>query len=934
MDQDSGGVIGVDRVADGKNHPCEQLSNATEASRQTPNYATFPENFASGEAQAFEMKRLSGKLNGLFQAFSHIPESSPSHERLKTTIHEVQADLVYCKFFPSTEKYLTLDRVREGVKESNGVCNDLDNGQRAGNRRAAQLWEFVQQCAQDNKLEDLKSGLLDQQTRDLPAPSRPIPTNSAKHVPPSSPSARSPKRRRLNSDSEQAASVGSANERVVNDDSLALHNSQHVSSETVRAEHIGPDEISHTDRTPIERSPNQDEIESGQRKNSESDGGLVLNTYSDHNALSEGEITDGDGSEGEDTDEFEQKMAEIYSSDSKINKEARNADSASDASTEGESEYGDDMMDYMDRQSSERVDANNIDRSDETARLHIGKPRVLADLTSQDLNAQIRYFHATKAPGEMNLTVTPIRCLVCAESGHMSESCEKLTCHICAVHNNHIHQNCPMKTKCSKCREAGHNKAHCPYKLKQLAASEIVCDLCERSGHTEEDCELLWRTSGRPWEFDFTNPRLRLSCYECGSPGHLGNECPTRRPGKSFGTSSWGPSKHQLSIRSKNELRIKGSARQDPIDVDAEDDEPAGPFIRPKIPEPPRKRKIEVKTGPKTSFYVQGPDYNQRSAKDFNKWTAAFEDGGSRSNRRGRGKAVRGDKSQHLAQRRSDRRSLSPDYKGRNSYDRAGSYRAPPPPHSGYQGGHPSHSGDTYRPMPSSAKNAWSRHRISPEFNIRCANCNRTPIATPELWQSVATLSLHPQPKIQYHLTNPPGDYCDVYLTHDSMSVRKAHNSGRNHERNVLDYYQQIGHEKAQSVIDSITSSYAAEGQAGANPMLNPQGGPPPMPGQGFPPPPFGFPGGVPPPPFPPPNFLPPPGGPGAARGAMPPFPPFPPSGSPAAGPNGQPFPPPPGGMQGFVPPQGQGQQGGGGGGGGGGQGMAAFGPPGGGQGR
>ncbi|KAK4464009.1 U1 zinc finger-domain-containing protein, partial [Cladorrhinum samala] len=63
-------------------------------------------------------------------------------------------------------------------------------------------------------------------------------------------------------------------------------------------------------------------------------------------------------------------------------------------------------------------------------------------------------------------------------------------------------------------------------------------------------------------------------------------------------------------------------------------------------------------------------------------------------------------------------------------------------------------------------------------------------------------------------------DYCDVYLTHDSMSVRKAHNSGRNHIRNVVDYYQQIGHEKAQSVIDSITNSYAAEGQAHANPML------------------------------------------------------------------------------------------------------------------
>lgn len=82
------------------------------------------------------------------------------------------------------------------------------------------------------------------------------------------------------------------------------------------------------------------------------------------------------------------------------------------------------------------------------------------------------------------------------------------------------------------------------------------------------------------------------------------------------------------------------------------------------------------------------------------------------------------------------------------------------------------------------------------------------------------------------------------------MSVRKAHNSGRNHLRNVVEYYQrkqdsliwvkhnllwiEIGHEKAQSVIDSITSSYAAEGQA--NPMLQ-------QPGPGFPPPPPGFPG-------------------------------------------------------------------------------------------
>ena len=98
-------------------------------------------------------------------------------------------------------------------------------------------------------------------------------------------------------------------------------------------------------------------------------------------------------------------------------------------------------------------------------------------------------------------------------------------------------------------------------------------------------------------------------------------------------------------------------------------------------------------------------------------------------------------------------------------------------------------------------------------------------------------------------------DYCDVYLTHDSMSVRKAHNSGRNHLRNFVDYYQQIGHEKAQTVIDSITSAYGDAGQQMPMPggMMQPAAfgggmGPPP----GFPggmqfPPPGAFPGGMPP---------------------------------------------------------------------------------------
>ncbi|KAJ6126800.1 hypothetical protein N7523_002412 [Penicillium sp. IBT 18751x] len=171
-------------------------------------------------------------------------------------------------------------------------------------------------------------------------------------------------------------------------------------------------------------------------------------------------------------------------------------------------------------------------------------------------------------------------------------------------------------------------------------------------------------------------------------------------------------------------------------------------------------------------------------------------------------------------------------------------------------------------------------------------------------------------------------DYCDVYLTHDSMSVRKAHNSGRNHLRNVVEYYQQIGQEKAQSVIDSITSSYAAEGQPLPNPAMVPGAFPPPfgfpgLPGQG-PPPPFGLAG------------LPPPGAPGApgmlprksnrslpyrpenhdqqpadnflfyqsAPGGLPFPPPFPGAGATGTPPTGG-FPPPPNMPGGLPPPPG-----------------------------
>ncbi|KAK9490454.1 U1 zinc finger-domain-containing protein [Lipomyces doorenjongii] len=153
-------------------------------------------------------------------------------------------------------------------------------------------------------------------------------------------------------------------------------------------------------------------------------------------------------------------------------------------------------------------------------------------------------------------------------------------------------------------------------------------------------------------------------------------------------------------------------------------------------------------------------------------------------------------------------------------------------------------------------------------------------------------------------------DYCDVYLTHDSISVRRAHNSGRNHIKNVIDYYQKISQEQAQAIIDSITSQYSDGSPAGqisrsSLPYQFPSGvipPPPVLPGMPVPPPgslPIPPPGGLPLPPpgsfpIPPPGMMiPPPGGlPGLGN-----FP-IPPGVLPVPPPGALPIPPP-----GFVPP-------------------------------
>jgi hypothetical protein len=51
-------------------------------------------------------------------------------------------------------------------------------------------------------------------------------------------------------------------------------------------------------------------------------------------------------------------------------------------------------------------------------------------------------------------------------------------------------------------------------------------------------------------------------------------------------------------------------------------------------------------------------------------------------------------------------------------------------------------------------------------------------------------------------------DYCDVFLTHDSASVRKQHNDGNRHRQNVSEYYRLFIARATQERIDNIVYDF------------------------------------------------------------------------------------------------------------------------------
>lgn len=306
-----------------------------------------------------------------------------------------------------------------------------------------------------------------------------------------------------------------------------------------------------------------------------------------------------------------------------------------------------------------------------------GRPKILADLNPEELKLQVRYFFLGKSVEDVDRSRL-VKCLVCSREGHISEFCDSLTCTVCGNRSEHNTKHCPRIVRCSRCREPGHGSSSCQ---RKVLPREITCGWCELKGHVEEECELFWRTSGRPWESEFTIKSFGLSCYECGGLGHLGNDCPTRRPGKKMGTSTW-TLPERSSVDPKGGILIKGRAEQRNPFPQVEKDDDRANFLQPKVAGPPRRAQIQIAPqGLRNAPMRQDNDTRGPRVEQY--WPDP--------------RNYRGDQSQSSYQSYGQHTGSSTYYSrdSGSAYDRHGS-----------RGG-----GEPFRPMPSSAQKAWVKYR-------------------------------------------------------------------------------------------------------------------------------------------------------------------------------------------------------------------------------
>ena len=379
----------------------------------------------------------------------------------------------------------------------------------------------------------------------------------------------------------------------------------------------------------------------------------------------------------------------------------------------------------------------------------------LGDLSSEEFEKQVRYtlFQLNRDQIDYN---RPVVCITCLREGHLETACPDSNCIYCGARNEHSSRTCPSHRRCLKCRQRGHDVDTCISKLKDTS---VPCEYCSSGKHLENACPMRFFPARNANDRD--EIKLWISCCICASKTHLVGDCPQQRP--SDEASAWslrsldsnqvtnlsleaGTRKLEKDAENRGMrpegLKIKGRAdayvQQQPVGDDVDE-----PFLRPPVGKQdnfPRRggpirienrgfdrdRRQDDRRQDEQDNYYRPSDRNYRPQEArYDRYEASYTD--YRDQPQGRRDKFYATDS--FGQRR---RSRSPDYGqdrgGRSSFQpplpREPLPTRPLPLHQQLPdnlpvrpaqstrnyGGAP--GTDSYRPMPSAAKQAWNKGRL------------------------------------------------------------------------------------------------------------------------------------------------------------------------------------------------------------------------------
>ena len=360
----------------------------------------------------------------------------------------------------------------------------------------------------------------------------------------------------------------------------------------------------------------------------------------------------------------------------------------------------------------------------------------LANLSADELEKQVRYtlFHLNR--DQIDLSRLAV-CMTCLQEGHLAKTCPENNCVHCGGQNQHSSRTCPKYRLCLRCRQRGHDSYVCTSKLIE---NGVPCDLCGLGDHFENKCPQRYFPVQTPASDKLD---LWVSCCNCGSDVHLVGDCPELLPRTAQQAAAWslrtlnhtqinnlslatGTRRLEKEALNRNmrpqSLNIRGRANQySHLHPNRDDDDDEEPFLRQPVGrrnDSPRKSN-HIRFSEREAMhdmYRPAPDYRSdapagRDRPDMPEHRSPPLNRDDRNNRR----AGYYDTDSFGRQRR---RSRSPDF---NSHRAAPPGvdrwqpplpREPPPPSYHPLPAKPAQSGDSYRPMPSSAKQAWQKGRL------------------------------------------------------------------------------------------------------------------------------------------------------------------------------------------------------------------------------